>query len=331
MMENSNYINRGNFDGRSLNKRNRRRNRNKPNKEEKKYIPKSSITSNYDSGRANDLTRKLNGVNLMNEKIETTHPGSNRENTIVSSTTDGIGGNFISGIVSSENVSSENVSSENVSSENVRGEDVNGENDSGGNDSGGSNCGRYNGSLVVDKGSEDEKDRIIKTNNSHNIINGEEVNIEGKEKNYLNNGELVEEPLEFEEKLKMWKGTVNSIKEKREDEIKLQQQRQLNVENIKLAHTLNKEEKISEKMYLEQLKKDEELAKQIELELNKDIRNELSLMEQEDFKLATIIQNSFESEQSTTCGDDNYKKKSKTKLFTEKLKSFFRRKSSANN
>ncbi|SCN12678.1 conserved Plasmodium protein, unknown function [Plasmodium malariae] len=312
MMENSNYINRGNFDGRSLNKRNRRRNRNKPNKEEKIYIPKSSITSNYDSGRANDLTRKLNGVNLMNEKIETTtHPGSNRENTIVSSTTDGIGG-----IVSSENVSSENVSSENVR---------------GGNGSGGSNCGRYNGSLVVDKGSEDEKDTVIKTNNSHNIINGQEENIEGKEKNYLNNGELVEEPLEFEEKLKMWKGTVNSIKEKREDEIKLQQQRQLNVENIKLAHTLNKEEKISEKMYLEQLKKDEELAKQIELELNKDIRNELSLMEQEDFKLATIIQNSFESEQSTTCGDDNYKKKSKTKLFTEKLKSFFRRKSSANN
>ncbi|SBS99918.1 hypothetical protein PMALA_073040 [Plasmodium malariae] len=311
-MENSNYINRGNFDGRSLNKRNRRRNRNKPNKEEKIYIPKSSITSNYDSGRANDLTRKLNGVNLMNEKIETTtHPGSNRENTIVSSTTDGIGG-----IVSSENVSSENVSSENVR---------------GGNGSGGSNCGRYNGSLVVDKGSEDEKDTVIKTNNSHNIINGQEENIEGKEKNYLNNGELVEEPLEFEEKLKMWKGTVNSIKEKREDEIKLQQQRQLNVENIKLAHTLNKEEKISEKMYLEQLKKDEELAKQIELELNKDIRNELSLMEQEDFKLATIIQNSFESEQSTTCGDDNYKKKSKTKLFTEKLKSFFRRKSSANN
>ncbi|KAI4838283.1 hypothetical protein MKS88_002757 [Plasmodium brasilianum] len=307
MMENSNYINRGNFDGRSLNKRNRRRNRNKPNKEEKIYIPKSSITSNYDSGRANDLTRKLNGVNLMNEKIETTtHPGSNRENTIVSSTTDGIGG-----IVSSENVSSENVR--------------------GGNGSGGSNCGRYNGSLVVDKGSEDEKDTVIKTNNSHNIINGQEENIEGKEKNYLNNGELVEEPLEFEEKLKMWKGTVNSIKEKREDEIKLQQQRQLNVENIKLAHTLNKEEKISEKMYLEQLKKDEELAKQIELELNKDIRNELSLMEQEDFKLATIIQNSFESEQSTTCGDDNYKKKSKTKLFTEKLKSFFRRKSSANN
>ncbi|SCP04485.1 conserved Plasmodium protein, unknown function [Plasmodium ovale] len=160
--------------------------------------------------------------------------------------------------------------------------------------------------------------------NKLNDITENEKKEKMKEKNSLNNGELIVEPLIFEEKLKMWKGTVNSLKEKREDEMKLQQQRQLNVENLKLVHSLKKEEEMYEQRYLNQLKNDEELAKKLEIELNKDIRNKLSIIEQEDHKLATIIQNSFESEQSTICDDEHIKKKSKIKLLKEKLKSIFK-------
>ncbi|CRH00026.1 hypothetical protein PRELSG_0912600 [Plasmodium relictum] len=179
------------------------------------------------------------------------------------------------------------------------------------------------------------KNKDITNSAEDNNINESDNAYEGK-RNIdisLGNAEIVVEPLVFEEKLKMWKGTVDSIKEKKEDEKKLQEQRQLNLENVKLAHSLNKEEKILQQMYLEQLKKDEELAKQLEQELNAEIRNELTKIEQDDFKIATIIQNSFDSEENqqnnnTNNGQSNNKKVSKLKLLKEKFRKFFKKKSS---
>lgn len=105
-----------------------------------------------------------------------------------------------------------------------------------------------------------------------------------------NNGELVVEPVKFKDKLNMWKGTINSIKIRKEDEQKLQEKRLKQLENVKLAQNLKKEEELLQREYLEQLKKDEELAKKIEQELNEEIKNELHQIEENDFKLAQRLQ-----------------------------------------
>lgn len=162
----------------------------------------------------------------------------------------------------------------------------------------------------------------------------------GKQTRHISeNGELVVEPLVFEEKLNMWKGTINSIQEKKDDEKKLQVQRQEQLKSAKLLQHLQKEEKMLQKVYLEQLEKDEKLARQIEEELNSETR-ELNKLEEQDLELAKKLQDkinkengiynyshdkrvskkgSLESNQS--CSDNSSKK---NKIFNGKLKEKFR-------
>lgn len=162
----------------------------------------------------------------------------------------------------------------------------------------------------------------------------------GKQTRHISeNGELVVEPLVFEEKLKMWKGTIDSIQEKKDDEKKLQVQRQEQLKSAKLLQHLQKEEKMLQKVYLEQLEEDEKLARQIEEELNLETRGELNKIEEQDLELAKKLQdtinkeheiynyshekvskkNSMESNRS-----DSDKNSTKNKIFNGKLKEKFR-------
>lgn len=154
------------------------------------------------------------------------------------------------------------------------------------------------------------------------------------------NGELVVEPLVFEEKLNMWKGTINSIQEKKDDEKKLQVQRQEQIKSAKLLQHLQKEEKMLQKVYLEQLEKDEKLARQIEEELNSETRGELNKLEEQDLELAKKLQDKINKENgiynysydkkgpkkgslesNKSCSDNSSKK---NKIFNGKLKEKFR-------
>ncbi|VUZ95821.1 conserved Plasmodium protein, unknown function [Plasmodium vivax] len=100
----------------------------------------------------------------------------------------------------------------------------------------------------------------------------------------------------------------------------LQEERQTSVENCHLAQALHKEEQLYHEMMTDQVRTDAELAMQLELQLNKNLREQLRLIEQEDFKLATALQKSFASEERTPCDVESSRGYNKVWLFKERLK-----------
>lgn len=138
---------------------------------------------------------------------------------------------------------------------------------------------------------EQEGTNIIREKLGHS---GEKISDVTKTSKISDNAELVVEPLIFEEKLNLWKGTINSVQIKKEDEKKQQEERLRILENVKLAQILKKEEEMLHKEYMEQLKKDEELAKQIEQKLHAEVADELHKIEESDFQLAQKLQSAHD-------------------------------------